>query len=172
MTFRENARCYPNWGVEWHQNYGTEGVLQYIVPIRKHAWLSSPAVIKSCCVHAVLSTNIGVQEVSEYLLTKTFRRPKMENVPTLPVLVTHAERFWRIQYSTVKMTSSEAWLLLGRNVLSDNCRGHESWIMIQTYEERGILKFSFFQIYSTNRVRVSATFRKFQEVSETLRMLK
>ena len=33
------------------------------------------------------------QEVPEYLLTKTFRRPKMENVPTLPVLVTHAERF-------------------------------------------------------------------------------
>ena len=45
----------------------------------------------------------GYLEVPEYLLTKTFRRPKMENVPTLPILVTHAERFWRIvQYSTVK----------------------------------------------------------------------
>ena len=27
MTFRENARCSPNWGVKWHQNYGTEGVV-------------------------------------------------------------------------------------------------------------------------------------------------
>ena len=36
---------------------------------------------------------LATQEVPEYLLTKTFRRPKMENVPTLPVLVTHAERF-------------------------------------------------------------------------------
>ena len=34
------------------------------------------------------------------------------------------------------------------------------------------MKFSFFQIYSTNRIRVSATFRKFQQLSESFRKFK
>ena len=34
------------------------------------------------------------------------------------------------------------------------------------------MKFSFFQIYSINRVRVSATFRKFQQLSESFRKFK
>ena len=31
MTFWENARFFPNWGVQWCHFFGTEGVLGYLV---------------------------------------------------------------------------------------------------------------------------------------------